>query len=468
MIAHAPDASWPVVPFEQYMLDDDSPGSPMTFTVTWRIAGSVAAERMRAAVAEAVRSHPLLGCQVAAGRWLPAAGGVSFKRVIAAAAARPDRESLDPAREPCLRVTLVEPDAPGAEAELRLTFHHAACDGVGAMEFCGDVFAAYREAGGFSARSPDRSRLDTKADPRLLGDRGRLDRPSVPGATWRDTVRHFLAEGRLFMADRAVPIPCEPSPRSVPAADPVPVRFTAAETTALRQLASKADATLNELLLAVLISVIGRHCAASERPRRGAWLSVVQPVSMRPARPTRLPACNAIGYAFLRRPLADCGDWRALLPGVVQEARAVTRLGLAGCFNDAVAVLGRLPGPLRRPLIRAMRPGTFVFSYLGDPLRRFPRGLREAAGLDLGDCQIVDFRGAPPPRPGTELAILGSLFGQRLTLWVRPTAALRGSQSWVLLREAVELAVRELVAIESVSQASLKRPPHMSFKENSA
>jgi len=77
--------------------------------------------------------------------------------------------------------------------------------------------------------------------------------------------------------------------------------------------------------------------------------------------------------------------------------------------------------------------------------------------LDLGDCRVVDFRGAPPPRPGTELAILASLFGQRLTLWLRPSGPLRGSASWGLLPEAIELAVRNLPAAESGRQGSPQR-----------
>lgn len=474
MIGRAPDPSWPLVPFEQYMLDDDRPGAPMTFTVAWRLAGRVDAARMRAAVAEASRAHPLLGCRVHGGRWVPAAGGVPFRLVTAAAAPLADREAIDPFREACLRAALVEPAGDRVESELRLTFHHAVCDGVGAMEFSGDVFAAYRGAGtALSASSL--SRRDGQADPRLLDDRGRLERPDVPGATWRDAVRHFLAEGRRFMADRAVAIPCERSGGSSPADAPVPVRFSAEETAALRRHASAMDATLNELLLAVLVSVIGRHCAAATSHRRGAWLGVVQPVSMRPPRPTRLPACNNIGYAFLRRPLVDCADWRALLRGVVQEARAVTRLGLAGCFNDAVDVLGRLPGPLRRTLVRAMRPGTFVFSYLGDPVRRFPRGLRgagedvgpgpQAAGVDLGGCQVVDFSGAPPPRPGTELAILASLFGQRLTLWLGPSTALRGDASWTLLVEAIDSAVRSLIVTEPLAGVPRERSGHRNVVE---
>jgi len=460
--------SWPLVPFEQYMLDDDRPGSPMTFTMAWRLAGPVDTGRMQAAVETAVRSHPLLGCLVRRGRWVPAAGGVPFRRITAAAGSLPPAELIDPRREACLRVTLVEPATAGGETELRLAFHHAACDGVGAAEFSGDVFTAYRAAGldGLSP-SPSRSRRDTPIDTSLLADRGRLDRPVVPGVTWRAAAGYFLAEAARFFTERAVPIPCTRGGESGPAADLVPVRFTAAETAALRQVASAADATLNELLLAVLVSVIGEHCAAAQPARRGGWIGVVQPVSMRPARSARLPACNNIGYAFLRRPLGDCGDWRAVLPGMVQDARAVTRMGLAGCFNDALAVLGRLPGSLRRPLVRAMRPGTFVFSYLGDPVRRIPAGLRgtgngsaagprQAAGIDLGGCRVVDMIGAPPPRPGTELGILASLFGQRLTLWLRPSDRLRGSASWQRLPAAIELAIRRLLADEPAEACGME------------
>ena len=464
-----PAPGWPVLPFEQYMLDDDRPAAPMTFTVVWRLAGRVDGGRLRAAVAAACRQHPLLGCRVDRGRWVPVAGGVPF-RLVPANAPRPDPETIDPRRDACLRVALVEPAADAGEWELRLCFHHAVCDGVAAMEFSGDVFTAYR-GGSLKTSGRGGSRRDPPVDPGLLADRGRLERPVVPGATWRDAVRHFFSEGKLFLADRAVAIPAAAPPlRPVPD-EPLPVRFSAAETATLRRLASDSEATLNELLLAVLMTVIGRHCRQAGPHRSAAWLGVVKPVSMRPPRPARLPASNGIGYAFLRRPLADCGDWRTLLPGIVADTRAVTRLGLAGCFHDALAVLCRLPGPLRRPLVRAMRPGSFVFSYLGDPLRRFPRELRraigagdhggrQAGGLDLGDCQVVDFCGAPPPRPGTELAILASLFGQRLTLWLRPSAALKAAAAWPALAAAIDGSIRTLVLTEPpVAAAAAHSPP---------
>ena len=107
---------------------------------------------------------------------------------------------------------------------------------------------------------------------------------------------------------------------------------------------------------------------------------------------------------------------------MVDDSRAVVKYGLAGCFHDALAMLQRVPNPFRRWFVRAMKPGTFVFSYLGDPRRRFAHSLAgEQESIDVGDFKIVNFSVAPPPRNGTELAILASLFGQLLTLWMRPS-----------------------------------------------
>jgi len=438
MIRPHADVAWPLVPFERYMLDDDRSACPMTFTVTWRIEGPVAPDRLRAALDLALASHPLLACRVERDAWVPVPGGVPLRCLTSAAAPAGGAERIDVTRDAALAAVLVDR---GDAADLQLTFHHAACDGIGAMEFSGDVFAHYRGDAPAARR----------ADPALLTDRRRLERPEVVDATWLDAVRHFAREGRLFLADRAVAIPCGPASALVGGLHPV--RLSAAETAALRRRATARGATLNELLLAVLVVVIARRCAAAPRPRRGAWLGVVQPVNLRPPRPARLPACNAIGYAFLRRPLSACDDWERLLPGVVADAQAIARFGLAACFNDALELICRLPGPLRRGLIRAMRPGTFIFSYLGDPVRRFSRGLRGAAGgpatdgaavIDLGGCRVVDFWGAPPPRPGTELAILASLFGQKLTLWLRPSAALAASATWPPLAAEIDAAVRGL------------------------
>ena len=50
----------PLVAFERYMLADDRPEYPMTFTLTLRLAGTVDREAFEAAVDEALARHPLL------------------------------------------------------------------------------------------------------------------------------------------------------------------------------------------------------------------------------------------------------------------------------------------------------------------------------------------------------------------------------------------------------------------------
>ena len=103
-----------------------------------------------------------------------------------------------------------------------------------------------------------------------------------------------------------------------------------------------------------------------------------------------------------------------------------------------------------------MRPGTFVFSYLGDPRRRFaqPLGMSQDT-VDLGDCKVVGFSAAPPPRKGTELGILASLFGQRLTVWVRPSQRLAGTSSMKNLFALIETAIREQVTASEMPACNL-------------
>ena len=78
----------------------------------------------------------------------------------------------------------------------------------------------------------------------------------------------------------------------------------------------------------------------------------------------------------------------------------------------------------------------------------------EQESIDVGDFKIVNFSVAPPPRNGTEVAILASLFGQRLTLWMRPSQRLSGTVSMKKLRMLVEAAVRDCIC--STAEAKVR------------
>jgi hypothetical protein len=162
----------------------------------------------------------------------------------------------------------------------------------------------------------------------------------------------------------------------------------------------------------------------TSQKRSGNWMNAVVPINMRLPHPSRIPASNGIGYALFRRRKSDCENVIQNARTLASEMELVQRWHLGGAFIDSLATLSSLPTWLATAIMRVSRPGTFVFSNVGDPARRMcTRYTTDGKAIDVGDCRIVDFAAAPPTRCGTEVAILVSLFCQRLTLWIRVGAS---------------------------------------------
>ena len=434
---------WSLTTFEQYMVDDDCVDLPMDFTAIWSCKGTVDEARLQRSLDETLKHHPLLLCRLDGNKWVPV-----DRRVVVQQLERCQDDTEQPGAvsgsiEP-LKVKLIKLDA--GHDEIHMIFHHASCDGIGAMEFCGDVFREYAKAcsgGNGNQNIPKRKQVGAAT---LFDSRGVLARPVVDGVSWIDAVRFFLGEARWFFLDRATAIPCDGiAPEGTREAELPSIQLTREETNQLRRYAEIHGASLNELLMALLTGVIGNFCHVPDQSGK-SWVGMVQPVNMRPRLSQRMPAANGIGYAFYRRRIAECRCWKELLPKLINDSRAVVKYGLAGCFHDALAILQKIPSPFRQWFVRSMKPGTFVFSYLGDPRRRFADSLAgDQESIDVGDFKIVRFSIAPPPRKGTELAVLASLFGQRLTLWMRPSQKLSGTPSMKKLCALVEVAVRDCI-----------------------
>jgi NRPS condensation-like uncharacterized protein len=443
---------WSLTPFEQYMVDDDSVDFPMNFTAVWSCEGSVDLDRLQQSLDDVLRNHPLLTSRLENAMWVSSNNRVVIQQMDCC---RDESKKVELAsgRVVPLKVQLVR--CSSGCSEIHMTFHHASCDGIGAMEFCGDVFREYAKACSGSTghqNIPKRKKVGAST---LLGSRGVLERPVVEGVSWLDAMRFFLGEARWFFLDRATAIPCDGVVLDDTSKNELPtIQLTRGETNQLRRYAEIHGASLNELLMALLTGVIGNFCKAPGQSRK-SWVGMVQPVNMRPRLSQRMPAANGIGYAFYRRRIDECRCWEDLLPKLIDDSRAVVKYGLAGCFHDALAILQKIPSPLRQWFVRSMKPGTFVFSYLGDPRRRFAHSLAgEQESIDVGDFKIVNFSVAPPPRNGTEVAILASLFGQRLTLWMRPSQRLSGTVSMKKLRMLVEAAVRDCIC--STAEAKVR------------
>ncbi len=138
----------PLTPFELYMLLEDGPSHPMQFCYRLRFQGEVIAEHLEVAVRQALARHPLLTASV------QAAGSREFvwvgraPRSLQWVSPGEDTQLVEPAvidirQGPGVHIACQVSDQ---RSDLRFTFHHAACDGLGAMDFLVDVLVGYANA----------------------------------------------------------------------------------------------------------------------------------------------------------------------------------------------------------------------------------------------------------------------------------------------------------------------------------
>jgi len=363
---------------------------------------------------------------------------------------------------------------------LVLTVHHAITDGIGGFEFCSDLFERYRSLQSSSHDSNvvdniivdniivDNIQVDKNGwaqsenqlltNPRvrrnertksisvpLLDERELLDR-SIPHPVSRWTVIKALSleAYQLFCRpswtikndstvrgtrrERGNPTPSTPTLSEVQQAGSQnfglafqlhPIFFDEDETEGFRRTSTDLGCSPHELLLASCLKVFADHRIDGEGKPKG-WIAAVIPVNMRLTRDQRSPCHNGIGYAIIKRSMVDCQRVSLNAKTIVTDFKAIQRWHLAGLFVDGLRILRRFPVWFSRWVIRNSRPGTFVLSFIGDPARRFPCRFRDiGTGLDLQDCHVVDLAGAPPTRPGTEVALLASFFRNRFTVWLR-------------------------------------------------
>jgi hypothetical protein len=482
--------SWSVLPFERYMIEDDTAEYPMTFSINWEVHGQLDLDLLGKALLEVLEHHPLLNAylgQEAGGKlvWKDRcvetggsadAGGIP--PFVWEETPERDWQRLDLSREGPLRVIWEkvvansddETEGRHAGGRLIFVFHHAASDGIGSLEFCGDVFYAYlqhwkasqRALGGVTEalHEQEKDKRVRIADRELIIERSKLDR-SVSGSVsnWEalrftvlETVRFFLRRAVVLRAKR-VGNRGETSVERTSSRGQVfcwpdlwGITLSRHETDVLRRGAENRGATLNELVTAVLMEVVNEVVEPTAGRKRKGWLAVLVPINMRVRQRRRLPACNAIGYAFLKRARRDVAGWKADLPGIVAELRAIQSWKIGGMFLDALAKQEAWPRWMRSVVKRVVRPATFVFSFVGDPVRRFAHRLpMHDGGLVLGEATISHMAAAPPPRPGTEVAILGSLFGQQLTLWCRPSGVAFPGNSFAEVRLRIADRLQEVI-----------------------
>ena len=404
----------PMVPFERYMCVDHRAGYPMAFVVAADLRGEMDRGALADAVDTAIERHPLLSARVEGhgrkARWVPIAenprplrwhddppSGRAFQG-----------EAVDLSRAPGFCVDAFAADG---RTKLVLSFHHAACDGLGGVQVLGDLLAQY---GILTATGKERPRL-LPVDQRLTPLRGTFDlKLPAPVSRWQAT-KALLVEGWKVIGRRPKPLRAQRN-----AGEPHTARGELLQETvsledwqAFNATAARLDITANDLLLRDFFLSIREWQGKKAR----GWLRVTVPTSLRARRDLRMPAVNMIGYGLVARRATECDQSPEFLSTLARDTEFLRRWGIGSFFNYGVYQVDRVPGFLWL-LSRLSRSfATSCLSNVGDPLRRFRAKFPVRDGLIVaGNVVLERLAGAPPVRPGTRLSVAVNAYGGRLTL----------------------------------------------------
>ncbi|HEY2252275.1 MAG TPA: hypothetical protein VGH74_14475 [Planctomycetaceae bacterium] len=411
----------PLVPFEHYMLADDGVDYPMTFFMRMQFRGLFDRARAEAALAAALRWHPLLGANVR-GCIRDQTSRLVWERresstvpiVWESAAAQIDFASglrIDLFHQTGLRAWFREADN---STELLCQFHHACCDGLGAIQFLEtflEIYAAVEEPQPppeWEARHAERHVVACGGD----------------GRNWKDHLvqigQGLKRIGRYFKT-RPMPL-AVPAGRSVVEATcavEVPPMvshfFDEAGTDQIRAGAKQLNVAANSLLMSELFLALDDWNRSRSREGASRPLRVVVPVNLRSTARERLPAFNAVSLAFIDRQPADLATGEGLLEGIDREVGEAKALRCKMALLPVLRFLGHFHNGICGRLKKCSCLGSTVFSNLGIVFFG-SRVLGHDRLVRCGDLVLERFEAAPPVRRNTLAGFAVSMYGNALTI----------------------------------------------------
>jgi hypothetical protein len=386
-----------LTPFELYMLLDDGPSHPMQFFCRLRCRGEIRVDCLDAAVGQATARHPLLSAVVRP---------VGPKRFEWIAAKRPtvhwlppnDGEDLveppfiDIRKSPGLTITC-RPTPDGVE--LVFAFHHAACDGLAAMDFMVDVLVGYANA----VLGENRFGLK-RLDVERLRFRGRSGLTRWQWGAWCLRNAWRLPDAYRFYKRRPAPLLAHPLDNKRPLRSPSVCqhRFSPDESRQLQTTAKQLGTTVNTLLLRDLFLTCRELSRESHDSVENGWLRATVPLTMRAPADRQLPAANLVSLGFVDRPMAALQHPEALLRGIDASLQKMIerRWGLG--FLTGLTVMREFPDTLAKYLQRNRCYSSVLLTNFGTALPGccLPRS---AGRLVAGNLLLEDIEFAPLLRP---------------------------------------------------------------------
>lgn len=443
----------PLSDFEAYLLADDRPSHPMIFTLSADLMGVLNRVEFTAAVVAALECHPLLKCRIrpVSGRglcWVPepaAQPRIAWKTAS-------DDDSLMLAYIDLRGETGLQIDVTATSHGERVVFfiHHCCCDGVGAMEFLGEVFARY----GLALRQPGEAAPAVGAT-RLSDLRQRSTFSPAPrsllrsfaalwnngGHAWR-----MLFRRPLLIAAKS---PLEPVEMSSRAGSRTLTESLAAEVTErLREVARSLNASLNDVCILELLRLIREWTPPASTSAAHQGMRLLIPLNLRSMMHDHMPAANLVSYSFVTRKFADCANPQALLQSICRQTAGMLQPAEQHRFLNCLRYVRRVPGLLS--LLLRIKPcfGTIVLANVGDVRRLFSgRFPRRAGKWIAGNVVIERIGGVAPIRPQTRAAMSIGIYAGELIVNLRTDATVL-SQS-----DSQEFLARFLSRLEGIAQS---------------
>lgn len=194
------------------------------------------------------------------------------------------------------------------KTELVFQFHHACTDGLGGVQFIGDLLAGYGQQ-----TAPDGAELPEIEPVQFDRLRARATFSVAEAAAAQKAVScPFMIGKRLIKLLRCGPVPLA-SARTRMSVGTV-LKFPAIisrviDRPVLQQLkvvAARKVVELNDLYLLEMFQTIREWNLRYGRGRDNQWLRIGMPTSLRTPLHDQMPAANVVSYMFLTRRAGDC------------------------------------------------------------------------------------------------------------------------------------------------------------------
>jgi len=416
--------------FEEYMLTDDRRDYPMAFFIEIDLGGELSREAFMAALERALPRHPLLTARAESSwrgwHWIDSQIPPKVEWFVGdPQLPGPEDRSFDLRRESGLRLW---GGISAGRARVIFQFHHAVTDGVGAMQFLGDLLAYYGQA---TCREGEETPELAPIDPSQLLHRGQIWEPGhghphlLRSLLW--WMWHIAPVIPADIARRLTGRPAAPtredesgakdaSPIERKAPSPFVTRILESDdVAAIKRAAAVKGVTPNEIYILAMYQTLQRWNRECGRNVKSEQYRVGIPVGLRTHRHADSPAANVLSYMFLTKPSRDLNDPDRLLQSIHTMSQDVLHGGDSGLIPWSLGWIRRVPGLLNLIVHTPIRFCTAMLSNVSDVRRqlrcRFPlkRGRCVA-----GNVTLEGLLGAAPIRPGTYLGLSLGTYAKRL------------------------------------------------------